>query len=97
MGHDFFQFSNPLINRTCSHFYLPPLGINLQLSLEQHGFEICGPFMRTFFFNNKYCSPAGSGLVDFMYVELQIWRNHAWRRLTMGYTQVCDYTEGRRP
>ena len=41
MEHDFFLFSNSLINRTCSHFYLLPLGVNLQLTLEQRGFEMC--------------------------------------------------------
>ena len=49
MEHDFFLFSNSLINRTCSHFYLLPLGVNLQLTLEQRGFEMCSSLIHTFF------------------------------------------------
>lgn len=48
-------------------------------------------------FSNKYCSTARSELVESMAVGLQVWRGHAWRGLTLGYTWGFDCTEGSLP
>ena len=70
--------------------------IYIQLTLEQHGFELCGSIYRQIVFQCIHTTVLHSLLlVDSADAELQIWRAHSkivCRFLTVHCVCVCTHT-----
>ena len=72
-----------------------PVPNPVQLTLEQHGLELRGStYTQIFFLIVKTTVLHNLCLVECTDVELQRWRNHVYRGLTISYMQIFNCEEG---